>query len=126
MPTQFTNARVDSFGSVRGTDEAGHDVFKLVRSDGPTLYGEYFYNYPDPKVWNFDVEIGPFGYLDPRAMGDIDPAYREHFSPDEASAPEQLIRTYSLSNPPIYAKRNGPEARFLGGIRFRQNWIIPK
>jgi len=121
----FTNARVESAGSVRGLDEIGHDIFKVVRREAPTLYGDYFYLF-DSTGFNFNIEIRQFGNLDWHAMGDLDPAYREHFSAEEASAAEQLIRAYFLSNPPVYARMHGPDAKFLGGVLFRPNWIIQK
>jgi hypothetical protein len=38
----FTNAHIESAGSVRGTDEQGYDLFKIETADDLPLYGAYF------------------------------------------------------------------------------------
>lgn len=120
----FTNARLEPAGSVRGGDDDRHDIFKIERPGHPPLYGDYIYVFPDQGD-DFNVEIGVFGYLDMYAVGDLDPRYRQRLSPGEASTVEQLIRSYFLSDPPIYAKRFlMPPSRFLGGVSFRPNWLL--
>jgi hypothetical protein len=121
----FTNASIDSAGTVGGADEAEHDLFKIEKGDGPPLYGDYFYIFPNDEPF-FNIEIGVFGYLDPYAVGDLDPTYRLHFTAEESEAVEQLIRSFFLSNPRIFTKRWPPPLRFSGGVSFRPNWIIRK
>ena len=90
----FDNARVENYGSVRGADETGHDVFRLERDRGPTLYGDYFYVFPDERAFEYDfnIEIGVFGYRHRVISGTLIRLIREHFFPEEATAAEQAIR----------------------------------
>jgi hypothetical protein len=122
----FANVRIESGGSVRGPDEMGHDLFKITRAIGPDLYGDYFYVGPEDGN-DFDIEVGLFGYTNPHDAGALNPSFREHFSAEDASAAEQLIRSYFLSNPAIFRERFlMPPARFQGGVSFRPNWILQK
>jgi hypothetical protein len=83
-----------------------------------------FYFFPDEKGSDFNIEIGLFGYVDPYNVGDLHPQARKHFTDEEWLTIEELIRTYFLSKPDIFAKRFLPPARFVGGVTFRPNWII--
>src|ERR1700730_5529600 len=124
MANPFTNAHIESAGSVRGTDERAYNLFKIGTADDPPLYGAYSYVFPDEKVFDFNIEIGLFGYVDPDNLGNLHPQARKHFGAEECLTIEQLIRSYFLSEPEIFAKRWPPPARFAGGVAFRPNWIV--
>jgi hypothetical protein len=98
-------------------------LFKITQSTGQVLYGNYIYAFAENEN-DFDIEIGLFGYVDPYATGDLHPAYRQHFTAEESSAAERLIRSYFLSN--SFDHGFLPPARFLGGVSFRPNWIVQK
>ncbi len=121
-PNSFTNARVGFGGLVSGADEKPHDLFKIEREDSPVLFGDYILAFLEDGN-HFNVEIGPFGYVDPYYAGDLNPSRRRHFSAEECSAAEQLISIF-FSGPGVFDKRFLPREDFLGGIRFRPNWII--
>jgi hypothetical protein len=88
----FANAQIGSYGSVRGADDLRHDVFKVEMADRATLYGDYFYVFPN-GCGNFNIEIGVFGYSDPYNVGNLHRDAREHFSTDDSFAIEHLIRS---------------------------------
>jgi hypothetical protein len=121
----FTNARIESGGSTRGADDGAHTLFKIIRTDGPTLYGEYIYSFLENGN-DFNIEINLFGYLESRHLGSRDPSKRQQFSAEEAAIAEQLIRSYFLSEPDIYRKAFRPPAKFVGGVTFRPKWIVLK
>jgi hypothetical protein len=117
----FTNARVDKAGSTRGDDDGFHDLFKVVRTDGPVLYGEFKLLYMENGN-DFNIEIGPFGYLEYCYLGSSDPTRRLRFSAEEAATLEKLIRSAFLANQGFC--NSLPPARFMGGVTFRPDWII--
>jgi hypothetical protein len=121
----FTNARVESGGSTRGDDDRAHRLFKIIRADGSTLYGEYIYSFLENGN-DFNIEIDLFGYAESRYLGSRDPSRRQRFSADEAATAEQLIRSYFLSEPDIYRKAFLPPAKFVGGVTFRPKWVVLK
>jgi hypothetical protein len=57
-----------------------------------------FYVFPN-NGYDFNIEVGVFGYVDRYNVGNLHPDGRQHFSTDESLAIEQLIRSYFLSNP---------------------------
>jgi hypothetical protein len=118
----FTNARIGFGGALSGADQKPHYLFKIEGSDGPVLFGDYIFAYTEDRN-HFNVEIGPFGYVDPYYAGDLNPSSRRHFSAEECAAAEQLIRSF-FSTPGVFDKRFLPREAFLGGIRFRPNLII--
>src|SRR5580704_2822532 len=123
-PNMFANANVEPDGSTRGDDDRFHDLFKIVRINSPALYGDYIYSFLD-NGYDFNIEIGAFGYPDYRHLGSPDPSKRQQFSAEEAATAEQLIRSFFLSSPSIYRERS-LNARFVGGVTFRPNWIVVK
>ena len=123
-PNMFTNARVEAAGSTQGDDDRAHNLFKIVGTEGPALYGDYIYSFLENGN-DFNIEIDLFGYVDYRYLGSPDPSKRQQFSAEEAAAAEQLIRSFFLSNPSIYGE-SSLKARFVGGVSFRPNWIVVK
>jgi hypothetical protein len=119
----FADARIEAAGSVRGADEVGHDLFEIERDDGPPPLRRLYLRFSRPEKNDFNIEIGVFGYVDPYNVGNPHPKARHHFSAEESAAIEGLIRSYFLSNPPIYAQRHLVPG-FLGGVTFRPNWIL--
>jgi hypothetical protein len=117
----FTNARVEEAGSTRGDDDGSHDLFKVVRSDGSVLYGEFKLLFMENGN-DFNIEIGLFGYLESRYLGSADPTRRLQFSGEEAATLEGSIRSAFLANQG-FCNFLAP-ARFTGGVTFRPNWII--
>lgn len=120
----FTNAHIKSAGAVRGTDEQGFNLFEIETADGPPLYGAYFYVFPDEEGYDFNIEIGLFGYVDPNNVGNLHPQARKHFKDEEWLTIGELIQGFFLSKPDIFAKRWPQPTRFVGGVTFRPNWII--
>jgi hypothetical protein len=122
----FAGASIELAGSFRGVDEAGHDLFLIQRTAGPILFGEYFEAPTGANENDFNIEIGAFGFANPENAGNPDPNARQRFSAEECSAAKQLIQSY-FSNPSVVLDRwqSMPEVRFLGGVRFRPDWIIP-
>ncbi|HEY4405238.1 MAG TPA: hypothetical protein VGN55_11400 [Xanthobacteraceae bacterium] len=120
----FKGARIRSVGMVRGVDEGGHDMFRVERTAGPFLYGEYFEVFEENEN-DFNIEIGAFGFTNEDNAGNPYPSAREHFSAEECSSAQELVQQY-FSNPrAVMDKWEGaPHARFLGGVRFRPDWII--
>jgi hypothetical protein len=121
----FTNARVESGGLTRGDDDGAHNLFKIIGTDGLTLYGEYIYSFLENGN-DFNIEIDLFGYAESRYIGSRDPSRRQQFSAEEAATAEKLIRSYFLSEPDIYRKAFRPPAKFVGAVTFRPKWIILK
>jgi hypothetical protein len=118
----FTNARMGFGGFLSGADEKPHDLFEIERTEGPILYGDYIFAFLKDGN-HFNVEIGLFGYVDPRYAGDLNPNSRQHFFPEECSAAEQLIRSF-FSNPGVFDRKVLHREYFLGDISFRPGWII--
>jgi hypothetical protein len=120
----FANARIKLAGTARGVDEAGHRIYVIERSDGTVLAGEYF------EVFNgndFNLEIGMFGFCHRNGVGNPHPSARLHFSAEDTLAAEKLIRSF-FSTPSVAMDKwqYVPNVRFLGGVSFRPNWIIPE
>jgi hypothetical protein len=120
----FEDARIGFAGPVSGADEKPHDLFKIERTEGPVLYGDYIWAFLEDRN-HFNVEIGPFGYVDPEYAGDLNPTNRQHFSAEECAILEQLIRSF-FSTPGVFKKQFIPPEFFLGGISFQPGWIIQK
>jgi hypothetical protein len=117
----FVGARIELAGHVRGADEIGHRVFKVTRTEGPELYGDYFEVFEKANPNDYNIEIREFGYVVANDLGarlDV----RQRFSVEESTTVEQLIRAL-FSTPDIFKGRYLPPARFLGGVGFRPNWI---
>jgi hypothetical protein len=66
-----------------------------------------------------------FAFTNPRNAGNPDPSARQHFSADESLAAQQLVQDF-LSTPSVVMEKwqHSPAARFLGGVRFRPDWIL--
>lgn len=92
-PNTFTDARVGFDGHVSGWDERPHNLFKIERADDRTLYGDYILAFLEDGN-HFNVDIGPFGYVDPYHAGDLNPSRRRHFSAEECASAEQLVRSF--------------------------------
>jgi hypothetical protein len=117
----FVGARIELNGLARGADETGHRVFKVTRTEGPELYGDYFLVFDKANPNDYNIEIREFGYIDPTDCGGpVD--VRQQFSAEETATVEQLIRGL-FSLPDIFKGKYLPPARFLGGSSFRPNWI---
>jgi hypothetical protein len=120
----FEDARVRFVGSVRGVDDGGHDMFMIDRTEGPALYGEYFEIF-DESGNDFNIEIGAFGFTNKENAGNPYPSARLHFSAAELSSARQLIQDHFSNSEVVMEKwQYTPGARFLGGVRFRPDWII--
>jgi hypothetical protein len=100
-----------------------HDLFKIESPEIPTFYGDYIYSFLENE-YDFNIDIGVFGFVDPQRVGSSDPAAREQFSAEECLAAEHLIRSYFLSEPEIFKRLLG--GRFVGGMSFRPNWIVKR
>jgi hypothetical protein len=118
----FKDARIGFGGRLSGADEKPHSLFKIERTEGPVLYGEYVFAVAEDRN-HFNVETGPFGYIDRYCAGLVGPSIQQHFSAEECSTLEQLIRAF-FSTPGVFDKSFIPRELFLGGISFRPNWII--
>ena len=118
----FVDGRVATAGATSGDDDRNHFLFKIERTSGAPVYGEYVYQFLDNK-YDFNVEIALFGYPDYRCLGSPDSTKRHSFSAEEASSAQNLIRSYFLSDPPVY-KQMFLNARFAGGVSFRADWIV--
>ena len=92
-PNTFTNARIEFAGFLNGADERPHYLFKIERAEGPSLYGDYTLAALEDDR-HFNVEIGPFGYVDQYDAGDLNPSRRQHFSAEDCLAAERLIRSF--------------------------------
>jgi hypothetical protein len=117
----FIGAGIELAGHVGGADDIGHWVFKIARTEGPALYGDYFEIFEKANPNDYNVEIHEFGYVIARHVGgrlDV----RQHFFTAECATIEQLIRSL-FSAPDIFKGKYLPPARFLGGVSFRSNWI---
>jgi hypothetical protein len=121
----FEDARIELFGSVRGVDEGGHLMFGVARTNGDDVYGEFFEVGMPENDNDFNVEVGEFGFTNPENVGNPHPGARRHFSVEECTAVENMIRKF-LSNPDVVLKRWRlvPGIRFLGGVTFRPGWVI--
>jgi len=110
----FTNARIESFGNVQGVDDDSHDVFKVEGAGQPVLYGDYFHVFQN-NGYDFNIEIGVFGYVSPNNIGNPRQGARQHFSPEESDSIEQLVRSVFLSNPEHLYKKMATSGKILGG-----------
>jgi hypothetical protein len=121
----FAGARIRLAGKVRGVDEKGHDVYIVDRTEGPALFGEYFEVSPGENENHFNIEIGHFGFTNPESAGNPYPSARQGFSTEEVAAAQKLIQDF-FSNPGVVMEvwQHTPEVRFLGGVRFRLDWIV--
>jgi hypothetical protein len=131
--TSFSGAKVSLGGHLGGRDGTAdgrhHDAFKIERTEGPALYGDYLYVFQDNGN-DFNLEIGLFGYYEVgwsghvgvHYFGDLDPNTRLHFSRAECAAAERLIRQFFAD--PANILRYSSSARFLGRTDFRPDWII--
>lgn len=121
----FDGDRARFAGSVRGFDEAGHQVFQLRIGDSSPLYGEYRPKWADDKT-DFDIEIVRFGFFDGAYVGSPYERGLQRFSVSEQSMIERLIR--SLLNSKKAQKGTVPfsliTSRFLGGVHFLPGWIL--
>jgi hypothetical protein len=120
----FINARVWRHGGVRGADEKGHDLFMVERIDGAPLYGDYVEVFEENEN-DFNIEVGMFGFLSRNNVGNPHLGAREQFSFEECETVKQLLRSFFLNSDEMKKKwRSHPDARFLGDVRFRPNWIV--
>jgi hypothetical protein len=131
--TSFSNAKISLAGILGGrdgtADERHHEAFKIERTEGPALYGDYIIILQE-NGYDFNLEIGLFGYyavdwsglIGVYYFGDLDPAARLHFSRAECLSVQKLIRSF-FSEPEVLLKKF-LRARFLGRIDFRPDWII--
>jgi hypothetical protein len=124
MQTVFVGGRVEAAGATMEADDSDHSLFKIERTNGSPIYGEYIYQFL-ANEHDFNVEIAMFGYSDYRYLGSRDPTKRQSFSADEASTAQDLIRSYFLSHPPIY-KQSFLNPRFTGNVSFRSDWVVKK
>jgi hypothetical protein len=109
---------------VGGVDEKGHDMFMVERAGGPALFGEYIEIFEENEN-DFNIEISMFGFTNSGNAGNPHPSARQHFSAEESLAAQQLIQDF-FSTPSVVMEKweHSPVARFLGGVRFRPDWIL--
>jgi hypothetical protein len=115
----FADARIQIAGIV-----GGHLMFRVDRSEGPALFGEYFDVFGGDG-YDLSIEIGDFGFANRESAGSRHPLARAGFSAEECSSVKQLIQSY-FSNPSVALEtwRGVPDVKFLGDVRFRPDWII--
>jgi len=118
---------VGFYGSVRGADELGHELFRIDLPGYPRLYGEYRQKFAENPN-DFDIEIISFGYRDPRNAGLSGSRITTSVSFEERQAVESLVRTLFGSQKAAQAREGMStfaikSAAFLGGIHFQPGWI---
>jgi hypothetical protein len=121
----FQDGAARFFGSVRGSDEWGHDAFELRLPSFPPLYGEYQPKWADNE-YDFDIEIISFGFTDARNIANPNIGARRRFSSDQRRIIEGLIAAL-VSSPEAQtgvSPFSSKKARFLGHVFFRPNWIV--
>jgi hypothetical protein len=121
---KFATAQIKFAGPCVGWDGKSHDVFILKADKDPDLRGEYIMVWAENGA-DYNLEFGEFGPFDERNFGNPDPKVRQHFTPDEASAIEQRLRSFA-NDPTTFQRKFTPPARFLGGVSFRPNWILKR
>jgi hypothetical protein len=131
MASPFTVTRPAgraSFQSViRSWDESPQDAFSVGLGGQSTLYGIWRPKWA-PNENDFDVEIVSFGWADKNSTGHPNPATRTRLSAAQAEGTKAL--TIALFQD-VEARRqiipfSGKGGRFLGGIGFREDWILLK
>jgi hypothetical protein len=109
-------------GPVFGADLKHHDLFKVERTEGPPVYGEYFLIPVPGSETEFNIEIDSFGYVDRFNIGNHHPDARKRFTAEECTAVQKVIRLF-FSDPNIFKEKFLPPARCLGDVSFRPDWI---
>ena len=114
-----------SFESViRSWDESPQDAFSVELWGQPTLYGIWRPRFGANEN-DFDVEVVSFGWADKSNTGNPNPVTRRKLSVVQADDVQALV--LALFEDINARKKISPFsskiARFMGDIRFRENWI---
>jgi hypothetical protein len=117
----FTGVRFA--GPIFGADLKHHDLFKVERTQGPPVYGEYVLIPVLGSEIEFNTGIDLFGYIDRFNLGNLHPGARKRFTAEECAAVEKVIRPF-FSDPDIFKQKFLPPVKSLGGVSFRPDWII--
>lgn len=116
----FPQGQAQFCGSIRGTDELGHNTF-AIRFLGRTFYGEFEYS----QCLNASastITIKMFGYSDKTNLGNTSKGSRFHFNQSDVKAISDMIIQLFLrksSKPfPLHKLLD-----FTGSIIFADDWI---
>jgi len=112
-------------GPMFGADLVQHDLFKVERTEGAPIYGEYFLIPVPDGSSDFNIGIRLFGYLDRFNIGNPHRHARQQFTVEECAAAEKVIHLF-FSNPDIFNDRFLQPARASGGVSFQVDWIVQK
>ncbi len=112
-------------GPVRGSDELGHDSFRVQLLNRPVLYGEWRPIFKENGN-DFNVEVVSFGYGSESNLGNPHPQARNRFSAAEQQSIERLFRSLVANLPARHgiSPFSSTKGRFLGGVSFAQGWIL--
>src|SRR5579862_3123665 len=120
MKGMFTHARFA--GPIFGTDLKHHDLFKVERTEGPPVYGEYILLPTPGSGDDFNIGIDLFGYVDRYNIANLHPDARKRFTAEECAAAETIIRAF-FSDLDLFKEKFLPPAKCLGEVSFRPDWI---
>ena len=116
----FLQGQAQFCGSVRGTDELGHNAF-AIRFLGRTFYGEFEY-VQCLNAATSTITITMFGYSDKTNLGNTSKGSRFHFNQsDVKEISDMIIQLFSrnISKPfPLHKIVD-----FKGDIIFADDWI---
>ena len=121
----FDNGKVGFASSVRGVDDAGHDMFRIELPQRPILYGEWRPKWAENHN-DFDIEILRFGYVDAGNVGNNHPGARRTCSSQERAVIVELVCALfsSVEARAGIAPFTSKKATFLGHIHFVPGWIF--
>ncbi len=124
---QFAEGRARFAGGVRGVDERGHETF-AVEVDGVEYFGEIVSAFL-PNDNDYNIEVVSFGFADEGFAGEeLRPGIALVLSEAQVATVAGIIRQLIVEgarmDDPPHLLVQYPNARFMGGVLFRDGWVL--